>query len=83
MAQADLWTATNFIWGYNLPDTSMPGIFGIYRNLIINGGLAAVPHPTLYVGKGTFIDRDAVFGGGGVEGAGSTAADAPTFNSYN
>jgi hypothetical protein len=60
----------------------MPGTFGVYRNLITNGGLAAVPHPTIFVGRGTFIGRTAVFGGGVVEGSGLSQHDAPTYNYF-
>merc|ERR1712159_257512 len=60
----------------------MPGILGTYRNLILRGGLAAVPHPTLFLGSGTFIDRSSVFGGSVVEGSGMHANDAPVFNYF-
>eukprot|EP00808_Paulinella_micropora_P014984 g853.t1 len=82
LAQSLQVASTNFIWGYNLPDTAMPGTFGVYRNLITNGGLTAVPHPNIFIGHGTFMDSATVFGGGSVEGSGVVSQDAPTYNYF-
>eukprot|EP00927_Polykrikos_kofoidii_P074766 TRINITY_DN7079_c0_g1_i2.p1 TRINITY_DN7079_c0_g1~~TRINITY_DN7079_c0_g1_i2.p1 ORF type:complete len:1404 (-),score=206.72 TRINITY_DN7079_c0_g1_i2:68-4234(-) len=75
-------SATNFVWGYRLPNAAMVGTLGVYHNLILNGGLAAVPSPTLFTGKGTFIDQRSVLGGSPTEGAGSVVGDAPAFNYF-
>merc|ERR1711957_386172 len=60
----------------------MTGIIGVYHNLILKGGLAAVPHPTLFMGSGTFIDKTSVFGGSVLEGTGQDKHDAPTYNYF-
>jgi len=60
----------------------MTGILGTYRNLILKGGLAAIPHPTLFTGTGTFIDKTSVFGGSVVEGSGFISRDAPAYNYF-
>ena len=67
-------SSTNFVSGYDMPTFSMPGLFVTYRNLMTNGGIAALPYPCIFTGPGTFVDEKAVFGGMAMESGSEASA---------